>query len=438
MGIVKDSGYLVATNVSNLIAALLTGVLTARFLGAEGRGELYLVIQVATLGSLLLGLGLGPSYQYHLTRKAFGLPAILLHGLVHSVASCLILYAVLQIGLHRFVAESALGGHVRLFIFLGVLLNLVQTLLLYLAMSQPGGVRANVVSSLLSSAVYLAGLVLLVCVWRLGAIGGVLAYLASVTIRLLPLLSLLWPISQDGPEAGWTGLFKPLYGYGLSSCLSNLVTSSVFRMDVFILGSLAGVAAVGVYSVSVALAELALMVPNALGTSLFTHLPAATLEQQRDIICRSSRIMLFLGCLAGAALLVASYPLVVLLMGRKFVSSVVPLCLLVPGVVVMSLNFVFSNYFSARGRPLVTALIFGLGLVANFVCNLILIPLLKVSGASIASTVAYALITGGFLVLLVRREGLAIRDLLLLTSEDLVLIRTKLAQVLGHLKLRRA
>ena len=82
MGIVKDSGYLVASNVTLLATSLVSGIMASRLLGPEGRGELYLYIQFATLAGVILSCGLGASYQYHLSKKIFIREVIVSHMLI--------------------------------------------------------------------------------------------------------------------------------------------------------------------------------------------------------------------------------------------------------------------------------------------------------------------------------------------------------------------
>jgi O-antigen/teichoic acid export membrane protein len=215
------------------------------------------------------------------------------------------------------------------------------------------------------------------------------------------------------------------------------MVTSLFRIDVFLVSSMTGTAALGVYSVAVAFAELALMCPNALGAALFKHLPASKADEQIRVLCHSSRMIGAIGFVTGAGVTTMSYPLVVGFMGHRFAGAVVPLCLLVPGVIAMSVNYVFANYYAASGQPLVTGKCFGSGLLLNLAINLLLIPRWGIRGAAIASSFAYTLVTVMFTIRLRREHGLRLAELFLPRREDLAGLIERL-QLGGDRKLHKA
>lgn len=431
---------MVLSNVILVITSLATGILTARLLGPAGRGELYLVIQIATLGSLFLSCGLGPSYQYHLSKNIFTRPVIVSHMLI-QLAITSILVGILYLNgseILSFITGTTMSKSVQFMTSMAIILNVMIMLLTFILMSMPGGIKFNSISGVYVSFSYLVALFIMIWIFNLGIIGALYAYLLSLLARLLPVLLKVMEGSWRSIIFEWRRPSKQLFTYGFSSFLASIMLSTVFRVDVFILSSLAGVGAVGIYSVSVAFAELALMVPNALGTSLFTHLPSATAEEQGTIIQRSSRIIIFIAFVIGLCLIIISYPLVVILMGKRFVGAVVPLCLLVPGLIAMSVNYVYANFYGVNGKPLVSAACFAIGLIVNVGLNYLLIPVLNVNGAAIASTVSYAVISIVFIIIIRRQHTFKVRDLLLVNMADIGLIKEKLLVVVGRLFPRRA
>lgn len=440
MGIVKDSGYMVASNIILVITSLATGIITARLLGPAGRGELYLVIQIATLGSLFLSCGLGSSYQYHLSKNIFSRPTIISHMLIQMAMTSVAVGLLYLFGTEilSFITGLPMSKSIQSMASVAIVLNVMIMFISYILMSMPGGIKFNSIIGVIASLVNLAALAIMVWMFNLGTIGAIVAYIMSLLIRVLPVVPKIMGDVWRSLSFEWFRPSKQLFTYSFSSFLSNMMVSSVFRVDVFILSSLAGVGAVGIYSVSVAFAELALMVPNALGTSLFTHLPSATAEEQGTIIQRSSRIIIFIAFVIGLCLIIISYPLVVILMGKRFVGAVVPLCLLVPGLIAMSVNYVYANFYGANGKPLVSAACFAIGLIVNVGLNYLLIPVLNVNGAAIASTVSYAVISIAFIFVIRRQHTFKVRDLLLVNRADIGLIKEKLLVVVGRLFPRRA
>ena len=428
MGIIRDGGYMMASNVILTITSLATGVITARLLGPEGRGELYLVIQFATYASIFLTFGLGSSYQYHLSKKICSHITVVAHMIVQLFISlmlvCIIYYYSPEIT--SIFQWTNLERSVQFMASIAIMTNIAILFSSYILVAMPQGVKINSIIGVITSLIYLMALLILVWLLDLGSIGAVTAYVLSLIARLVPIISIIMKGIWSNLKFQWLGPSRVLFKYGLASFLSNLMISSVMRIDVFILGSMAGAGAVGIYSVAVAFAELALMLPSALGTSLFTHLPSSTLSDQRKIVAMSSRIIIFLTLLIGLVLAIISYPLVIMLMGDKFSDAIIPLCLLVPGLIAMSVNYVFSNYFAANGQPLLGAACFGCGLLVNVVINILLIPVLKIEGAAIASSVSYVVISMIFLIILKCQYGFNINELLLINNSDLNLIKVKI------------
>jgi O-antigen/teichoic acid export membrane protein len=92
---------------------------------------------------------------------------------------------------------------------------------------------------------------------------------------------------------------------------------------------------------------------------------------------------------AGAAVLAG--PLVRLLFGEAFVPSVPAFIWMLPGVVFLSINTCYMNYFASVGMPLVTVVSPGLAAILAVVANVKLIPWLGIVGASVTSVLSYGL-----------------------------------------------
>jgi O-antigen/teichoic acid export membrane protein len=431
MSVTGDSAYRAAGSALQLATSLALGVLTARLLGPAGRGQLYLVIQTASLGALLLGAGLGQAYQYHVARGVLPRRVTNAHLVAQTFVVSLVVAGVYLFGqpLLRAVTRETLTPPL---VLLACVATVVNVLLLYVTCSLfalPHGIRTGTALGAASSLLNVALVVALVGLLRLGATGAVWAWLASLGVQLIPAFFIILSGAAPRPDLDWVRASRLLYGYGASVLVGNLMISTVFRIDVFIVNALMGAAALGTYSVAVAFAELVLLVPNALGTVLFAHLPQEKEERQVALLAASSRVTVLVSLLTGTLVAALSYPLVTVLMGGRFIGAAVPLCCLVPGLIAMSANFVYANFFSAQGKPLVTAAFFLLGAIINVILNLIAIPALGLVGAALASTVAYAAVTASFVARLRQREGLTFRQLFIVNAQDREVLREKLRQV---------
>ena len=96
----------------------------------------------------------------------------------------------------------------------------------------------------------------------------------------------------------------------------------------------------------------------------------------------------------------------------------------------MSIQLVLGSALSGRGRPLPVTVGAALAFVVNVVLNLLWIPRYGIVGASLASSVSYAVVTLVVIVAYLRITGSRLRDALVLRREDLA----KLAGLLGRFR----
>ena len=424
MSIVRDSQYLIAANGIQLVLSLGTGILTARLLGPSGKGQLYLVVQIASMGSLLLGLGLGPAYQYHLAKGLYPKSVIMSHALAQVMLISLVVSALYLFGepVVKIIVGGSLSRVLYLFSCIAIILNVSILYTGSILRWFPDGIRASSMLKVLSSIVNMVLLVVVLVIFKLGTVGAFAAY----TISLLGLVivygrTVMSGVWQSIRLPAWS-VSKSLLIFGASAFISNLMVSYVFRVDVFVLNYFKGSSDVGIYSVATAFAELVLIAPNALGVALFTNLPSANLDEQKNILGQSARMTILFALFVGILTAIFSYPFVMILMGQQFAKAVLPLILLIPGLIAMSVNYVFSNYYSAQGKPVVGAICFGLGLIVNLGLNLYFIPLLGISGAAISSTITYFFISYTFIHLLIWRQGYKIQELLIINRSDVITI----------------
>ena len=79
--------------------------------------------------------------------------------------------------------------------------------------------------------------------------------------------------------------------------------------------------------------------------------------------------------------------------GKRFVASVPPLLLLLPGIVLFTVTIVLSGQLAGVGRQMVTSIVSAAAFVCTLVLDVLLIPGMGASGAAIASTCSYMLST---------------------------------------------
>ncbi|NUR99585.1 MAG: oligosaccharide flippase family protein [Kribbellaceae bacterium] len=184
-------------------------------------------------------------------------------------------------------------------------------------------------------------------------------------------------------------LARQVASYGLRGQVGGLITLLNLRLDVAILGAIAGPAILGGYAVASKYAELLRLPGTALTWVFYPRL--AKLDQRHAAELARRLIRPTLAGIALAAIPVAALagPVMRLLYGASFGSAVTPARVLVAGMVLAGASGVASAYLYGRGTPGLNSIAFGAGLVVTVVLDVTLIPRHGAMGAAIASTAAY-------------------------------------------------
>lgn len=420
MKLANDSAVLFVGNASIAIASLVLGILTARHLGPEGRGQYYLAVQIMATGALVMSVGMGQAYQYYLTTGALTKSSAVSHMLKQTALVSLLTLAVVAFAgpILRATGLDSLPAGVVYACVVGIVTSVAVIFCNAVLMSSDGGIRRITALNVSASVMNVLALSALVLFGWAGVYGALLAYFLGMFVRLIPAVGMAMAGVTINFDDRWYATTRQLARYSVASFVFTLMVALVFRIDAFIVGSMLGFDDLGKYSISVAFAELALMLPSSIGTALFASLPRHTEADRVSQLQVTTRYVVLLTALICAALAAISSPLVRGLMGEAYSAAVAPLLILLPGVVAMATNYVFANFFAGSGSPHAGAGVFAFGLVVNVCANFLLIPVLGINGAALASSISYIGISVAFYLLVRRTHQLAASAVFLPRLQD--------------------
>ncbi len=239
--------------------------------------------------------------------------------------------------------------------------------------------------------------------WGAAAVGALL-------LSLPFLLRHYWALPAQGVNVPppITQVFRQLTSKGSLVQASNVVQFLNYRSLFFALERSAGLAAVGVFSTAVALAEVLWIPVNSLAAMTLSRVSRLGAEPStRAFVLRLTRLAM-VGMLA-AALAATVIPVggITALLGRDFAGVRAVLLKLLPGVVALGVTMVTSSYNAGHGlyvRNLQAALA---GLCITAVGYWVLIPRWGEGGAVLAMNLAYVATSLWLWVGFVRREKVA-------------------------------
>lgn len=245
-------------------------------------------------------------------------------------------------------------------------------------------------------------LIAILILWRLHrlTLETVLLVLAGTLLLQLGWAYRCCRVNGLAPGRARVRLVRPLAAYGVAQIAAVTPAALNANLDQLVLSQTVPAADLGRYAIAVSLTMLPIPFVSAIGNVAFPLL--ASRRTVTDGTDRLQKLAVLGSAGLAAAMLVplalVAYWLVPLVFGVAYRGAVPLLWILTPGAIFLACGQVVGDLLRGRNRPIVVAWAQGLAAVFTVVLLLILLPLVGVYGAAIASTVAY----GVALVVLLR------------------------------------
>lgn len=415
-----------------LTAALIVGdVILARGLGPEGKGAFVLLLNLSSLGALVLALGLDRSLAVFAARSL---------GAARTAFANVVLWTLIVGGL-GVLAIIALYGprtadHAPTGLLAPLLPELTAPQLLYGALALPGEIAFTIgLVGLLGRQRVLAYnvlrflrrgvfVVLLVGLLALGRLDLELVLLLNLVALAVTVVGIVWAMTRArmvglGPSAR---LLIEQVSFGGRTMIGTLAERLHFRANTFLLNAFIGVGATGVFSVALGLAEILWYLPTSFGLVLFSRAVQGGREGA-NIASAMTRTVLAVMIVAAVPLWFLAPAMVELVYGAPFAQAGTALQVMLPGVVAYSIVAVLTHPLIAWGAPGRVTLVLLAGLAVNLAANMLLIPELGMNGAAAASTISYTLTALMILLLYRHLSGHGLRQALVIRRSDVSRVR---------------
>ncbi|MBU6258863.1 MAG: polysaccharide biosynthesis C-terminal domain-containing protein [Burkholderiales bacterium] len=234
-------------------------------------------------------------------------------------------------------------------------------------------------------------LALLAVVWALGR-GGVPQVLAAwVGAKLLVALVLLG-LFRRGDRLGRPDFaaLRADTAFIVTIGVTNLIGLANYRVGLFVVEHVRGLADTGVYSIAVVVAELLWFVSGSLTQAVYARIGTPDADLAANTTVRVVQLGVTALLLAAPLLWLLAALLLPRVLGPAYAGSLLPLALLLPGALLFGGASAFSAYFTNHvGRPQVPAQVAALSLLVNGLLAWTLVPRLGTAGAALAASAAY-------------------------------------------------
>ena len=430
MKFIRDSLITLIARLLTLICGLAILAMTSRILGAEGRGIYAMVVLVVTILKMVSSLGVEIGNVFFLGRDRIAGEKLLSNSIVFSfilgfLAICLffIFNRITNLSYLNDIPGGILATAVPALPFM-----LLWTTISYIYMGRKQIAMYNVLQvghPVIFSIVLFIILIVFKGELRTVFIGWTLVHvlmgIGSIFIvdRQIPVRLAFYT-----PEAGQT------IAFGIKAYLANAVQFLNYRFNYFLINYFLNIREVGYYSIAVAMAELLLHVPYAVGTVVLPNVSHSTEEEANQNSPHIFRHVFYILLVLALIFAVSANLLFPVLFSEKFNAALVPFYLLIPGVLALGSSKVIINDLAGRGRPGINMIVATITLVLNITLNVLLIGRFKLglAGASAASSVSFFIGTLVLVVIFIKIARTNLSTLFVFKKEDVQFYRQMASQ----------
>lgn len=370
-----------------LVGNVVTGIITARTLGPEGRGELAAMMMWSTFLAYTLTFGLPSALLFNLKRypskKREYFSAALLLSLLLGFVAMLIGIIFIPIWLGQYSEEV-----IRFSQWLMLLSpsTLVATILVATLEAENEFTKANQFSYFCS----IAAIPILLILWYLDFLNTFSAALAY-TLSTVPIF--LWILIYVCKKIGLTKKSllihsQSLLNYGIRSYGIDLLGTLASKVDQILVVGLLAPSAMGMYVVALSLSRLLNMFHSSIVTVLFPKAAGKSLNEVVSLASQVARVNLILETIAGTSVIIFAPLILGIMYGPRFAEAIPVFQILVAEIILSGTSEVLAQSFMALGKPEIVTLSQGIGLGLSIPLMLLLIPRLGLEGVGLALLVS--------------------------------------------------
>ncbi|MDM5228372.1 flippase [Cytobacillus sp. NJ13] len=424
---VKNTIMTLSRQISGILLGLLASIIIARSLGPEGNGLYQLIVLLPTTLMTLLNLGVGTSSVYYVGQKKYDIKDIIKTNTASGAVLSLAAVIIGLIGVMFFSDKFFEGVPPNYLYFILLIMPLLMLNDFYLVIFQ--GVqdfKSFNSLALLRQLAALITLVLFIFVLKIGLVGTVIAFIAGVVTQFIVTLILLNKNLKTNLLSGSfsKAYFKESFSFGFKAHFSNVLSFINYRADIYLISMFLNPAAVGLYGVAVSIAERLWIVSQSISSVLYPAISSSSdVDSKNKLTSVISRNVLFFSIIAGIVFYFASDLIFRLLFGEAYADSSDILKMLLPGIILFSVDRILSNDLAGRGKPELNMYTSIFTVASNIILNILLIPKVGIAGAAISTSVTYSLSTLVKMFLFKRETGVSYSKMLLLQKEDLILFK---------------
>lgn len=370
------------TTAANFLIILLT----ARYLGAEGRGLISLLVLGITINLLVSNIFGGAAISYLAPRiEIFRLVVPAYTWAV--ISTLLVTVALVMISL----VPAYLGLHL---LFLS-LLQALYTIHLNVLLGKGLVRNHNLVNALQVAVLFMMLLFELFIVKERTIFSYLVSFYGSLGFSLLLTMFFLRDEIRFFPVREWWMEWKLIVRNGYIIQIASIAQLLNYRFSYYILDHYCslpddGKKMVGIYATAVAIGEALWIIGRSMGLIQYTSILKETdTDASRTLTVKYGKISFLLTLLLMIPLLIMPPAFYQFVFGNEFGDLTNLLYLLMPGILSFAIALMYSNYFAGIGMNTVNLIGSLCGLVITILAGILIVPALGMKGAAITASFSF-------------------------------------------------
>lgn len=405
------------------LAAFVNSILIARAVGAEGRGLYYVPVLAASMAVAVASLGVESASAVAFSERRVELRRLarMAGALALILGPIAALLTLAAFALFRSSAFEGVTWSSVLIVAATIPISLHQLWLVNvfllakrLSSAQVALVAGAVVQVGAGTALYAAG--------RLGVQEVLLLYVAGLVVAWSIMLVRARGFTTLRPALD-VSLTRSVVAFGAKVHVGLLLSFLVLRFDVFLVNSYLGPADVGAYTIAVVFAELAWLLTNPLVQAAIPFQAELSLRDSAALAFKACRFNLVIASAVAVVFAATLWFAIPLVYGNEFSDAYGALVLLLPGIVAMAACRPVGLVIARQMRPLRYTAVGLAAFALNCALNVVLLPVVGIPGAAIASTAAYGLTAVALIIWAARIGDRPVREFLAYDASDLQTLR---------------
>jgi O-antigen/teichoic acid export membrane protein len=379
----QDSIRTLVFSLGQSVFAALTGIAVAKAIGPAGKGE-YALLQLFQAAASGVTGNLGLSITYELTRQRKPFAELVRPLTVLLAILSLIEWALVGVWIWVKGPEPA-----------PLLFAASAPALIVLSWQSPiflglGWIRSLNVQGLAFAIGTFAAAVITLYVFHFGTIGAMWGWVASVWAIAISTLVRTAPVAHGEQTDKTMTIVGRLMHFGIRAGAGGIFGFINSRIASVIVVSMAGTAALGIFSVAVSAGEVLLKISRSVAQAATKRVGSSKREIAAATVAKSNRASTALIVSSGTLAFILAPWLVDTLYGPNFHEASVALRILLPGIAALSCAGILSTFFNYQmGRPIFLVFTSVMNSVIVTGLCLILVPRFGMVGAAWSCTITY-------------------------------------------------